>query len=180
MKDYRSLSHTKWDCKYHVVFIPKYRRKRIFGKLRGHLGEILHELAKQKQSRIVEGHLRPDHVYMCISIPPKFSVSSVVGFIKGKSAISIARNFLGRRRNFTGESFWARGLCLLFIHPRASPLIFLGRGGHYAFMLRLLLGSLVSAFKTRQRAARFQRPGERGKERTNHAATLTPACEKDQ
>ena len=84
MKDYRSLSHTKWDCKYHVVFIPKYRRKRIFGKLRGHLGEILHELAKQKQSRIVEGHLRPDHVHMCISIPPKFSVSSVVGFIKGK------------------------------------------------------------------------------------------------
>ena len=109
MKDYRSLSHTKWDCKYHVVFIPKYRRKRIFGKLRGHLGEILHELAKQKQSRIVEGHLRPDHVHMCISIPLKFSVSSVVGFIKGKSAISIARNFLGRRRNFTGESFWARG-----------------------------------------------------------------------
>ena len=102
-------SHTKWDCKYHVVFIPKYRRKRIFGKLRGHLGEILHELAKQKQSRIVEGHLRPDHVHMCISIPPKFSVLSVVGFIKGKSAISIARNFLGRRRNFTGESFWARG-----------------------------------------------------------------------
>ena len=109
MKDYRSLSHTKWDCKYHVVFIPKYRRKRIFGKLRGHLGEILHELAKQKQSRIVEGHLRPDHVHMCISIPPKFSVLSVVGFIKGKSAISIARNFLGRRRNFTGENFWARG-----------------------------------------------------------------------
>ena len=109
MKDYRSLSHMKWDCKYHVVFIPKYRRKRIFGKLRLHLGEILHELAKQKQSRIVEGHLRPDHVHMCISIPPKFSVSIVVGFIKGKSAISIARNFLGRRRNFTGESFWARG-----------------------------------------------------------------------
>ena len=113
MKDYRSLSHTKWDCKYHVVFIPKYRRKRIFGKLRGHLGEILHELAKQKQSRIVEGHLRPDHVHMCISIPPKFSVLSVVGFIKGKSAISIARNFLGRRRNFTGESFWARGTSFL-------------------------------------------------------------------
>ena len=113
MKDYRSLSHTKWDCKYHVVFIPKYRRKRIFGKLRGHLGEILHELAKQKQSRIVEGHLRPDHVHMCISIPPKFSVSSVVGFIKGKSAISIARNFLGRRRNFTGESFGRGGTSFL-------------------------------------------------------------------
>ena len=113
MKDYRSLSHTKWDCKYHVVFIPKYRRKRIFGKLRGHLGEILHELAKQKQSRIVEGHLRPDHVHMCISIPPKFSVSSVVGFIKGKSAISIARNFLGRRRNFTGKVFGRGGTSFL-------------------------------------------------------------------
>ena len=89
MKDYRSLSHTKWDCKYHVVFIPKYRRKRIFGKLRRHLGEIFHELAKQKQSRIVEGHFRPDHVHMCISIPLKFSVSSVVGFIKGKGVTLI-------------------------------------------------------------------------------------------
>ena len=109
MKDYQSLSHTKWDCKYHVVFIPKYRRKRIFGTLRQHLGEIFRELAKQKESRIVEGHLMADHVHMCISIPPKLAVSSVVGFIKGKSAISIARNFMGRKRNFTGESFWARG-----------------------------------------------------------------------
>ncbi len=107
MKDYQSLSHTKWDCKYHVVFIPKYRRKRIFGTLRQHLGEIFRELAKQKESRIVEGHLMTDHVHMCISIPPKLAVSSVVGFIKGKSAISIARNFMGRKRNFTGESFWA-------------------------------------------------------------------------
>ena len=104
MKDYRSLSHTKWDCKYHVVFIPKYRRKRIFGKLRGHLGEILHELAKQKQSRIVEGHLRPDHVHMCISIPPKFSVSSVVGFIKGKSAISLADEMGAGRNGLCGSA----------------------------------------------------------------------------
>ena len=109
MKDYQSLSHTKWDCKYHVVFIPKYRRKRIFGTLRQHLGEIFRELAKQKESRIVEGHLMADHMHMCISIPPKLAVSSVVEFIKGKSAISIARNFLGRKRNFTGERFWARG-----------------------------------------------------------------------
>ena len=109
MKDYQSLSHTKWDCKYHVVFIPKYRRKRIFGAVRQQLGEVFHELAKQKESQIVEGHLMADHVHMCISIPPKYAVSSVVGFIKGKSAISIARNFLGRKRNFTGESFWARG-----------------------------------------------------------------------
>ncbi len=109
MKDYRSLSHTKWDCKYHVVFIPTYRRKRSVGTLRQHLGEIFRELAKQKESRIVEGHLMGDHVHMCISIPPKLAVSNVVGFIKGKSAISIARNFRGRKRNFTGESFWARG-----------------------------------------------------------------------
>ncbi len=109
MKDYQSLSHTKWDCKYHVVFIPKYRRKRIFGVIRQRLGEVFHELARQKESRIVEGHLMADHVHICISIPPKYAVSSVVGFIKGKSAILIARNLMGRKRNFTGESFWARG-----------------------------------------------------------------------
>ena len=109
MKEYKSLSHTRWDCKYHVVFIPKYRRKKMYGAIRTHLGKILHELAKQKESWILEGHLMSDHVHMCISIPPKFAVSNVVGFIKDKSAISVARNFRGRRRNFTGESFWARG-----------------------------------------------------------------------
>ncbi len=109
MKEYQSLSHTGWDCKYHVVFIPKYRKKRIFGTLRRHLGEILRELAEHKESRILEGHLMPDHVHMCISIPPKYSVSNVVGYIKGKSAIAIARRFGGRTRNFTGEVFWARG-----------------------------------------------------------------------
>ena len=109
MKDYQSLNHTRWDCKYHVVFIPKRRKKAIYGSLRKHLGEVFHELARQKQSVIVEGHLRPDHIHMCKSIPPKYAVSSVVGYIKGKSAISIARNFMGRKRNFTGEKFWARG-----------------------------------------------------------------------
>jgi putative transposase len=109
MKEFQSLSHTKWDCKYHVVFIPKRRKKKIFGALRKHLGEVLHELARQKESKIVEGHLQPDHVHMCISIPPKYAVSNVVGYIKGKSAISIARNFMGRKKNFTGENFWARG-----------------------------------------------------------------------
>ena len=102
MKDYQSLSHTKWDCKYHVAFIPKYRRKRIFGTLRQHLGEIFRELAKQKESRFVEGHLMADHVHMCIGIPPKLAVVEC-------GAISIARNFMGRKRNFTGESFWALG-----------------------------------------------------------------------
>ena len=102
------MSHTRWDCKYHVVFIPKRRKKLLFSKLRKYLGEVLHDLANQKESVIVEGHLMLDHIHMCISIPPKYSVSHVVGFIKGKSAIAIARQ-LGRRRNFTGENFWARG-----------------------------------------------------------------------
>jgi putative transposase len=109
MKDYRSLNHTRWDCKYHVVFIPKRRKKQIYGVLRKHLGEVFHELARQKECRIEEGRLHLDHVHMCIGIPPKYAVSDVVGYIKGKSAISIARNFMGRKRNFTGESFWARG-----------------------------------------------------------------------
>ena len=109
MRDYKSLCHTRWDCKYHVVFIPKKRRKLIFGNIRKHLGEVFHELARQKGVVIEEGHLMRDHVHMCLSIPPKYSVSTVVGFLKGKSAISIAKNFKGRQRNFTGEAFWARG-----------------------------------------------------------------------
>ena len=109
MKDYRSLSHTRWDCKYHIVFIPKRRKKKVFGVVRRHLGEVFHELARQKESKIEEGHLHLDHVHICISIPPKYAVSNVMGYIKGKSAISIARNLMGRRRNFTGENFWARG-----------------------------------------------------------------------
>ena len=109
MKEYQSLAHTKWDCKYHVVFIPKKRKKAIFGVIRKHLGSVLHELANQKDCKILEGHLMSDHVHMCISIPPKYSVSNVVGYIKGKSAISIARRFMGKSRNFAGESFWARG-----------------------------------------------------------------------
>ena len=109
MRDPKSLSHTRWDCKYHIVFIPKKRRKLIFGVIRKHLGDVFHELARQKGVVIEEGHLMPDHVHMCLSIPPKFSVSNVVGFIKGKSAISIARQFKGRQKNFNGEAFLARG-----------------------------------------------------------------------
>jgi putative transposase len=109
MKDSGSLSHTVWECKYHVVFIPKYRRKVLYYELRKELGKIFHNLAQQKECRIEEGHLMADHVHMLISIPPKYSVSQVVGFIKGKSAIAIARSYLGRRQNFTGQHFWARG-----------------------------------------------------------------------
>ena len=106
---YQSLSHTKWDCKYHVVFVPKRRRKVLFGKIRTALGPIFHALAKQKECQIIEGHVMPDHVHMLISIPPKHAVSSIIGFLKGKSAIAIIRQFLGKERNFTGEHFWARG-----------------------------------------------------------------------
>ena len=109
MSKYRSLSHSKWECKYHVVFIPKYRKKAIYGQLRRELGGVFRNLAQQKESEIEEGHLMPDHVHMMILIPPKYAVAQVVGFIKGKSAIYIARNFAERRRNFVGQHFWARG-----------------------------------------------------------------------
>jgi len=109
MNDTQSLRHTVWECKYHVVWIPKYRRKTLYLELRRHLGEVIRDLAQQRESRVEEGHLRPDHVHILISIPPKYALSQVVGFIKGKSAIHIARNYLGRRSNFTGQHFWARG-----------------------------------------------------------------------
>ena len=104
-----SLSHSKWECKYHVVFIPKCRRRALYGQLRKHLGEVFHDLAQHKDSRIEEGHLMPDHVHMLISIPPKHAVSQVVGYIKGKSAIHVARVYGERKRNFSGQHFWARG-----------------------------------------------------------------------
>ena len=109
MDKYVSLSHTAWDCKYHVVFIPKCRRVTLYKQLREHLGEVLRKLAAQKECRVEEGHLMPDHVHMMLSIPPKYSVSQVVGFIKGKSAIHLARVYGERKRNFVGQHFWARG-----------------------------------------------------------------------
>jgi putative transposase len=109
MDEYNALNHTTWDCKYHVVFIPKCRRKTLYVELRRHLGEVFHKLALQKESKIIEGHLMPDHVHMLISIPPKYAVSQVVGFIKGKRAIHLARVYGERKRNFVGQHFWARG-----------------------------------------------------------------------
>ncbi len=109
MDERRSLNHTKWECKYHVVFIPKCRRKVLFKELRRHLGEVFRQLAEQKESRIEEGHLMPDHVHMMIAIPPKHAVSQVIGYIKGKSAIHLARVYGERKRNFVGQHFWARG-----------------------------------------------------------------------
>ena len=109
MNNRETLNHTSWDCKYHVVWIPKCRRRTIYDQLRKYLGAAFKDLAEQKESKILEGHLRPDHVHMLISIPPKYAVSQVIGFIKGKSAIQRARNFSGQRKNFTGQNFWARG-----------------------------------------------------------------------
>jgi putative transposase len=109
MPDYKSLTHTRWDCKYHVVFIPKKRQKVIYVKLRKYLGKIFHDLASRRGAEILEGHLMQDHIHMCISIPPKYAVSNIVGYLKGKSAIAIARQFKGKQRNYNGEHFWARG-----------------------------------------------------------------------
>ena len=109
MDEYESLSHSKWECKYHIVFIPKCRRKVLYGNLRQHLGEVFRRLAEQKECRIEEGHLLGDHVHIMISIPPKYAVSSVVGYIKGKSAIHLARTYGERKQNYASQSFWARG-----------------------------------------------------------------------
>ena len=109
MRQISSLSHTRWECKYHVVFIPKYRRKALFGQIRRELGEVFRRLAEQKESGIEEGHVMMDHVHMMVSIPPKYAVSQVVGYIKGKSAIHIARVYMERKRNYVGQHFWARG-----------------------------------------------------------------------
>ena len=109
---YSSLSHSKWDCKYHLVFVPKYRRKKLYGNIRNFLGSVFHELASHRGCKILEGHMVHDHVHMIISIPPKYSVSEVIGYIKGKSAIAVARKFGGRKRNFNGEKLWARGYAI--------------------------------------------------------------------
>ena len=109
MNDTQCLSNTKWNCKYHVVWIPKCRRKTLYGHLRKNLGDAFHELARQKECRIQEGHLQPDHIHILISIPPKYSVAQVIGYIKGKSAIHIARTYMDQRKNYSGMSFWARG-----------------------------------------------------------------------
>ena len=109
MNNDSSLNHSRWECKYHIVWIPKYRRKTLYGQLRKYLGQLFRDLVHARECEVIEGHLMPDQVHMLISIPPKYSVAQVVGFIKGKSTIHIARNYLRHRRNFTGQHFWARG-----------------------------------------------------------------------
>ena len=111
MHDWESQAHVKWDCKYHLVFVPKYRRKAIYGSLRQQIGRILRELCEQMGVELLEGHALADHVHLCVSIPPKYSVANTVGFLKGKSAVKIHRELLGERR-MTGLHFWARGYCV--------------------------------------------------------------------
>lgn len=109
MSEYNHLNHATWECKYHVVFIPKYRKKSMYGAIRRRLGEVFHELARRKECKIEEGYVMSDHVHMLISVPPKHSVAHVIGFIKGKSSIWIAQNIERKVKNFTGAKFWARG-----------------------------------------------------------------------
>jgi putative transposase len=112
MREWPRQSHVKWYCRYHVVIVPKYRQKAIFGQLRKDIGQILRELCDQFGIELIEGHAMPDHVHLCLSIPPKYSVSNAIGRLKGKSAIRIHRDDLGRKRNFTGFHFWSRGYCV--------------------------------------------------------------------
>ena len=112
MREWQSQSHVKWYCKYHVVWVPKYRKKALFGQLRKGAGTIIRELCRQYGVELVEGHALVDHVHLCLSVPPKYSVANTVGFLKGKSAIRIHREYLGKDRNFSGFHFWARGYCV--------------------------------------------------------------------
>ena len=111
MQDWESLSHVRWTCKYHVVIVPKYRRKVIYGQQKKSIGAILRELCRQKGVELLEGHLMPDHIHMCLSVPPKYSIAHTIGFLKGKSAIRIHRELLHERR-MTGLHFWATGYCV--------------------------------------------------------------------
>ena len=111
MHDWQSLSHVRWDCKFHIVIVPKYRKKALYGKFRKRVGEVLRELCRQRGLEVSEGHLMPDHIHMCLRVPPKYSIAFVIGFLKGKSAVLIHRKLMGHRR-ITGMHFWARGYCV--------------------------------------------------------------------
>ena len=112
MKDWQSQAHVKWECKYHVVILPKYRRKSLYGSLRRQIGGIFQQLCRQKQVELVEGKAMPDHVHMLLSVPPRYSIAMVVGYLKGKSAIRIHRDLLHVKGTLFGRSFWSRGYCV--------------------------------------------------------------------
>ena len=111
----KSLSHTVWECKYHIVWVPKNRRKIIYGKLRKELGGILRRLCEYKGIEVIEGTLCSDHIHLCVSIPPKYPVSTIVGYLKGKSAMMVFERYSRLKRNFKGHSFWARGYYVITV-----------------------------------------------------------------
>ena len=112
MPEWQSLAHVKWECKYHVVIVPKYRKKVLFGRIRGEVGKIIRQLCRQKEVELIEGHAMPDHVHVLLSVPPKYSIAMIVGYLKGKSAIHIHRKLQGVKKGFTGKHFWSRGYCV--------------------------------------------------------------------
>ena len=112
MREWRSLSHVKWECKYHVVIVPKYRRRILFGRLRRQIGIIIRQLCRQKEVELIEGHALPDHIHLVLSVPPKYSIAMMIGYLKGKSAIRIHRQLQGVKKGFTGKHFWSRGYCV--------------------------------------------------------------------
>ena len=112
MKDWRSQAHVKWECKYHVVILPKYRQKVLYGRIRRGIGEILRGLCRQKGIELVEGNAVADHIHMVLGIPPKYSVAMTMGYLKGKSAVKIHRDLMRTRGTLFGRSFWARGYCV--------------------------------------------------------------------
>ena len=164
MDEQASLNHTKWECKYHVVFIPKCRRRTLYQELRRYLGEVFRRLAEQKESQIEEGHLRPDHVHMMIAIPPKYAVSQVIGYIKGKSAIHLARVYGERKRNFVGQHFWARGFYVSTVGRDREAVIreYIQKAGAG----RQAIGSAKSSGD--------EQPPEGGLQKTCGAASATP------
>ena len=111
-KDWQSQAHVTWDCKYHVVILPKYRQKMFYGKFRRQVGDILRELCRQKEVVMIEGNAAPDHIHMLLSVPPKYSIAYTIGFLKGKSAIRIHPQLMKTKGTMFGRSFWARGYCV--------------------------------------------------------------------
>ena len=112
MKDWKSQAHVKWDCKFHVVILPKYRKKVVYGELRRRIGEILRELCRHKGVDLEEGNALPDHIHMLLSVPPKYSIAMTIGYLKSKSAIRIHRRLLKMKETLYGRAFWARGYCV--------------------------------------------------------------------
>ena len=109
MDDDLSLSHTRWNCKYHIVFIPKYRRKEIYGKLRSDIGQIIRQLCQYKGVEIMEAHAMPDHIHMLVRIPPKIAVSNFMGYLKGKSSLMIFERHANLKYKYGNRNFWAKG-----------------------------------------------------------------------